>query len=488
MFSLFVAGGLAFLLCLVLTPLWRNLLQRLGLVDINSRQVSSLGVIPRTGGLVVLAAAALGLMVPLLLRTELASQSALTWPLLRHLAAPVLLIVVTGLIDDFFGLSPRMKLAAEAAAALLVFHGGIRITSVFGHPVPVLTSGLVTVVWLLACTNAFNLLDGLDGLAAGVALFATGTVLVNSLLSGGGTPALITVAITGALAGFLFYNFPPASIFLGDAGSLSIGFLLGCFALLWADKATTFLGLTAPLLVLVVPLFDTTMAIVRRWIAGRPVFAGDHGHVHHRLVDLGFAPKKALLMLYGAAGVAAIGGLLLANFQQRHLSGLAIVLLLPLAWLAVQQLRYAEFDAAGRVLGGGLRDQRKLVGVQLELNRLLRQLDGAEDYSSLWSTLGEIAEALHFSKLALRLGPEAAPSWKGERLLDESRRQESASWSLRIPLGEAGAEAGEILLQHDLGLPGLPIADLARTLHEHVSLRLQAMGASRSAAAAKGGA
>src|SRR5207302_8185636 len=129
----------------------------------------------------------------------------------------------------------------------------------------------ITVFWLLACTNAFNLIDGVDGLAAGVGLFATITMLLAALLQNNVPLALATVPLAGALPGFLRYNFNPATIFLGDSGSLLIGFLLGAYGLIWSQKSTTLIGMTAPMMALAIPLLDTGLAIVRRALRGQPI-------------------------------------------------------------------------------------------------------------------------------------------------------------------------------------------------------------------------
>ena len=163
----------------------------------------------------------------------------------------------------------------------------------------------VTALWLVGCSNAFNLIDGVDGLAVGAGLFATVTILLGALLNGNVRLALATMPLAGALAGFLRYNFNPASVFLGDSGSLTVGFLLGCYGVLWSQKSATMLGMTAPLMALAVPLIDTGVAVARRFLRGQPIFSADARHIHHRLLARGLTPRKVALLLYGACGVAA---------------------------------------------------------------------------------------------------------------------------------------------------------------------------------------
>src|SRR5437764_1589081 len=136
-----------------------------------------------------------------------------------------------------------------------------------------------------------NLIDGLDGLASGIGLFASATALLAALLQNNIALAYATVPLVGCLLGFLRFNFNPATIFLGDCGSLFIGFLLGCYGVLWSQKSATILGMTAPLMALSIPLLDTTIAIIRRFVRQQPIFSGDRDHIHHRLLDRGLTPR-----------------------------------------------------------------------------------------------------------------------------------------------------------------------------------------------------
>ena len=168
-----------------------------------------------------------------------------------------------GLLDDLVGLNAWQKLLGQVVARCLAYCGGVHVTGVAGYAAPGWSTPADHVLWLVACTNAFNLIDGMDGLAAGVGLFATFTTLAAALLQGNVALALATAPLVGALLAFLRYNFNPASIFLGDCGSLTIGFLLGCFGAIWSQKSATLLGMTAPLMALAVPLLDTG-------VVGRP--------------------------------------------------------------------------------------------------------------------------------------------------------------------------------------------------------------------------
>ena len=164
----------------------------------------------------------------------------------------------------------------------------------------------LTILWLIACTNAINLIDGLDGLASGVALFATLAALSAAAVQGNIGLMLAAVPLAGCLVGFLRYNFNPASVFLGDSGSLTIGFLLGCFAVIWCQKSATLIGMAAPLIALSLRLWMSAYPFSPRFISDQVHFTADRGHIHHRLLAQGLQPRRAALLLYGVCGVAAI--------------------------------------------------------------------------------------------------------------------------------------------------------------------------------------
>ena len=191
---------------------------------------------------------------------------------------------MTGLVDDFWGLKPWQKVIGQLVGASLAWWAGVRITGVSGNEIGPIWGFGITVGWLLVCTNAFNLVDGLDGLAAGVGLFATLTIFVSAMIQGNQPLMFATLPLAGCLLGFLCFNFNPATVFLGDCGSLLIGFLLGCFGAIWANKSVTLFSLTAPLMALSLPLIDVLLCIIRRWLRNQPIFSADRGHIHHRLL------------------------------------------------------------------------------------------------------------------------------------------------------------------------------------------------------------
>jgi UDP-GlcNAc:undecaprenyl-phosphate GlcNAc-1-phosphate transferase len=375
--------------------------------------------IPRVGGLAI---AISYLVAYVLVRPEegspLAQQLSLVWRLLPGAA----LAFAIGLLDDLFDLRAWIKLGGQIAAAGLACVGGVRIVSIGGTPTDAWWSIPLTILWLLACMNAFNLVDGLDGLAAGVGLFATLTVFTAAMMQHNMVLAVGTFPLAGALLAFLCYNFNPATIFLGDSGSLLIGFLLGCYAAIWSNKSATLLGMTAPLMALSIPLLDVALAIVRRFLRRQPIFTADRGHIHHRLLDRGFTPRRVVLVLYGLCGLAAAFSLLQGAFHS--FSGALLVLFGLFVLLGVQYLGYAEFDLAGRLLFGG--DFQRSVSGQLELRKFRAALAAAGSPARCWEVIREACGKFGFQQVRLCLAGELF-----EYSADESG---APGWTVRVPL------------------------------------------------------
>ena len=427
MYSLVFLGLTSLFLGLLLTPLVRDLFLRAGLVDLPDapRKIHT-RPIPRVGGIPIAMAyvAACGLLLasPLHAGTILAQHLPVVWKLLPCSA----LIFLTGFIDDVAGLKPWQKLAGQAAAAFAAYAAGVRILGIAGVPTADWWSLPVTVAWLIGCANAFNLIDGMDGLASGVGLFATLTTLAVALLHGNMALALATAPLAGALLAFLRYNFNPASIFLGDCGSLLIGFLLGCYSVLWSQKASTWLAMTAPLMVLAVPILDVLLSIARRFLRGQPIFAADRGHIHHRLLDRGLTPRRAVIVLYGVCSVGAALSVLQAVAQSRFAVAILVVFCLGAA-AGVRLLGYAEFGVARRVLlGGGL---RRAFQEEIRLQRLSESIHSAATVHDCWSLLRDAAPAFGFSTIEVRI--------LGEYYRSQPHARDPASaWTLHIPVSE----------------------------------------------------
>jgi UDP-GlcNAc:undecaprenyl-phosphate GlcNAc-1-phosphate transferase len=312
----------------------------------------------------------------------------------------VALVFAIGLVDDIRGLTARAKLPVQIIAACLAYWGGVRVLGVAGHLAPAWLSLPITIVWLVVCTNAFNLIDGVDGLAAGIGLFATFTMLVSAMLNGHMTLALATAPLIGALLAFLRYNFNPASIFLGDSGSLTLGFLLGCAGALWSQKSVTLLGMSAPLMALAVPLMDTGMAVLRRFLRHEPIFNADRYHLHHRLLDRGFSPRKVALVLYGVCGVAAAFSLLV-SWPKNDFTGALIILFCIAVWVGVRLAGYVEFDAARHLVLSGT--FRHIVNARLFVKNFETKLAAADVPDDYWTVIRDAARDLGCAHVRMSL-------------------------------------------------------------------------------------
>ena len=425
MYALLALGVTAFILCLVTTPLCRNLFLWLNIVDHpDAERKLHAKPIPRIGGIAIAFsyAAALGLMLAFAPHSaQIAVQhKSLLWSLLPA----AVLIFTIGLLDDLFGLKPWQKLGGQLFAATLAVSMGARMAVVDGLPVSEWITIPLSVIWLVGCTNAFNLIDGLDGLATGVGLFATLTTLLAAILQGNAGLAFATVPLAGCLLAFLAYNFNPASVFLGDCGSLTIGFLLGCFGLIWSQKSATLLGMVAPLMALALPLIDVALSIGRRFLRGEPIFKADRGHIHHRLLALGLKPRDAALVLYGVCGIAAVLSLLqsVADLQFR---GVTVVLFCALSWFGINRLGYVEFSAARRMLSKTT--FFRVLQDEIYLQNLGQSLSKAESLDHLWELIRIALRSLQFSSIQMNLNGHAF----GDSI-------PKAPWQLTLSLGSKG--------------------------------------------------
>lgn len=303
-----VALGLA----LGLTPLVKKFAFKVGAVDVpNARKVHT-KIMPRLGGLGIYLSflIALMLLLPFVPHTFTDREMNFVWAFL----VGGTMILLLGAFDDRFDLSAKLKFVIQIATACVVVFGfDIRIdfVNIPFHTYSSIESWIAipfTILWIVGVTNAINLIDGLDGLAAGVSAIAIGTIAVMAFIMGNVVVALICLLLLGSIIGFLFFNFHPAKIFMGDSGALFLGFSLAMLSLL-GFKQIAIVSFLTPLILIGVPLSDTLFAIVRRWMQKKPIFSPDKGHLHHCLRELGFSHRQTVLIIYGIAaffGVLAI--------------------------------------------------------------------------------------------------------------------------------------------------------------------------------------
>lgn len=396
-----LAFGVAFAAGVVLTPAARWAGRKVGVLDHpdDYRKLHK-QPIPLAGGYAVLAA----FLVPTLTAYLWAGTSVSNvlhdkQDVLFPMILGALFAVIMGGVDDFRHLRARYKLLWQVLLAVGAFYAGFQIRAI---SLPLLgrlefdwLSLPITIFWFVGCMNAINLLDGLDGLAAGVGLFACLTLCITSLLTNLFFPMLLAAALAGAILAFLLFNFNPASIFLGDCGTMVIGFLIATISLAGSAKAHTAVALAIPFVALGLPVFDSTLAIFRRWSKRLPIAAPDRGHVHHKLLGLGLSQKKAVLVLYSIC--VALGAVALMISAGKNM--LALVLLGSLVIIAlvfVKVLGILRFSDLGQRIRHDWAERKRSEFAAVEVEKAVVAIEKADNLEDIWL-------ALHTAFLALEL-------------------------------------------------------------------------------------
>ncbi|HVI10005.1 MAG TPA: MraY family glycosyltransferase [Candidatus Binatia bacterium] len=362
--------------------------------------------LPRLGGVAIFLSFSLSLAAASAFAAyNPALHLALTLRTTLIILIPASIVFLLGVYDDIYTAGPYLKFAVQALAASMLFLGGLRIVDIpvlFGsHHLPWYVGLPFTVLWVLAITNAFNLIDGLDGLAAGSALFSTLVAFVVALLNGYSLVTVMTIALAGAILGFLRYNFNPATIFLGDSGSLFIGFLLSALALAGAQKAPTIVAVAIPVVSFGLPILETSLSILRRLISGRPVFTADREHIHHKLLQHGLTHRQVVIVLYAVSAVFALLSLFLLWPTGSSL-GLVLAVLGIGVWIGVQRLGYLELGELGRVAQRTL-EQRQIVINNLSIRRATEELKVVRDYAQVRRVLESAFGSNDFDGFELKL-------------------------------------------------------------------------------------
>lgn len=375
------------LLCLLLTKLLLKWQVKFGLDHPDGDRKQHEKVIPRLGGLPIFLTLAAGLAYAPYGLHDGGRRVGDWWPIVICLV----IIFAVGFADDLKPLGARVKLLGQIGVACILFASGYSI-DVLTHP----TTGAhvdlgwlalpVTLFWLISIPNIINLIDGMDGLAGGFGLFMCLTLGVIGHFSGMPDVVMVSAVMAGALSGFLFFNLPPARIFLGDGGAYLIGFFIAAVSLASSQKGTIVSALLVMIIALGVPILDTLFAIVRRGVRGVPIFRADAEHIHHRLVQLGYSKPQALLVLYIACALLSLGGItiLLSRGMTAVVAGAALVIL---ALLAARYLGYVKsWRSVRNQLREAMATRRRLefaraYGRVLALESL--KMSSAEDFSSV---------------------------------------------------------------------------------------------------------
>ncbi len=361
MLRLSLLGLLAGVLSFLLTPAVRRLALRLGAIDVpDERRVHRVST-PRLGGVALFVAMALAFTVAAAIDRFVVEVFAADYGRLVALGLGASVVISLGIYDDLRALGPGVKFAGQLLAAAAAVAGGGWIESFLGFDLPPWVAAPLMLLWVVAVTNAFNLIDGLDGLAAGVGLIASSSLAVVALYSGRPAEAVVLAVLAGALGGFLPYNFHPARIFLGDSGSLFLGFLLATLSIEASAKLPAMVAIAIPLLALGLPIGDTGFAVIRRllgalhvvrrsetseryefFFAGsRAVVTADRRHIHHRLLELGLTQRNAVLLLYGVAVILCAVAFVLV-FRREPNVGLWLAAFGVAAVVGIRRLGYGE--------------------------------------------------------------------------------------------------------------------------------------------------
>lgn len=337
--AIVVALGLA----LLVTPMVKKYAFKIGALDRPDQRKVHKQVMPRLGGLAVY----FSFIAAVLLTMDITLQ-------ICGLLVGGTLIIILGFFDDTRGLSPGLKLAGQIIAAAAVIPFGLEVNSLtnpFSNEMPILLGYLsipVTVLWIVSVTNAVNLIDGLDGLAGGTtcisALTLAAVVWIETTASGvspGQSEAFVLALIlAAAVVGFLRYNFYPAKIFLGDSGSMFLGFSIAALSIMGVAKSATFISVIIPVVILGIPLLDTIFAIVRRYCGRRPIFQPDKEHLHHRLIQMGLSHRQAVLSIYGVNVVLGLSAIVLTLISPKQ-AVIFLVILSTLILLAANKIGVA---------------------------------------------------------------------------------------------------------------------------------------------------
>ena len=475
---LFVYLGSAFL-ALVITPVVIWLARRLSIVDVPGARHTHTKPIPHIGGMAIfLSMMSLSVCV-LFLSNVIGDAFRNILPKVIVLLSAAAFIFFVGLIDDIRtkSLRARIKFLSQLVAAIVVCAVGIRIKSVVVADWFTLDFGWfswpLTLLWIVGITNAVNLSDGLDGLAAGISAIACGVIAIFAIYSGQVVMAILMLALLGSLSGFLFFNFNPAKIFMGDCGSLFLGFIIASSSVLCSTKSPVLVGLALPVLALGIPIFDTLFSMLRRFLERRSMFAPDRRHFHHRLVDLGLKQHHVVITIYVVTLLAA--GLGMFMMVTRNSNSLVIffciLLLLLLVFHVVGSVRLREVIA-------GLKQKYAITHqVQYEI----KSFEDAELYfrraatlDEWWQAVSTAADVMDFLNLSLPLtnrdGSNRTLTWRQDSQAPESNHYEVLK--VNVPVRDRRAGPGlnlkiEVCRDGSLESAGRRVALFTRLIEEH---------------------
>ncbi len=392
---------------LLLTPLAGWLAMALGAVDLpdDKRRVHTKPT-PRMGGVAIYAAFLMTLALVPFLRNDLGTRFNEHPQWYVSIIAATTIIFLLGVYDDLRGANAALKISIQILAAIVLQYSGFGIELISlpflgeNYALPLWLSFGLTAGWIVGITNAFNLVDGIDGLASGISAFALLSILIASVAVGSFEVGLLAVILLGTVIGFLYYNFHPASIFLGDSGSLTLGFLVATLSMLGSQKGTTTLAVAIPLVSFGLPVVEIFLSLIRRFVGGKPLMQSDRGHIHHRLLEHGLSVRQVAILLYGVCGVFCLFGILLLS-PRRSFASLIYCVLGVLVVFGVQRLRYPEFEELGNKIRQGVARRRREMAANINLRQLNTEFKRTKTPEHFFAVLGEFSE--HYSLDGIQL-------------------------------------------------------------------------------------
>lgn len=497
----------------LLTPLVAGLAKRLGVLDFPGGRRVHREPTPRLGGLALLGGLGTGALIYGLAWGWDALWDVLSRGELASLLLCAALVCAVGVVDDVRGLSPGPRIAAEAVAASFLIQGGYVIDVVANPLGPPVELGLfaypITLVWFVGVTNAFNLIDGLDGLLSSVSLCALLGVAAIALLGQRPGSAIVALAMSGALLGFLRWNWAPARIFLGDSGSLLIGFTIAALSIKVARNPFGTLAVHVPLLLCAIPLVETSLTLARRYVSGAPYLTGDRSHIHHVLLTKGWSVRRAVASMAGVSALFSAMAFLSRSWREEG-ALLALLVLGVLALVALRWLGYVELSVVwDRMIGALSRSRRPGMPLSLALARTGARVRGATDIEQLLEALCQavrLVPGLRFIAVEFAPGVDVAARVevqnRSARAFASSRRTQATTlWLLShtadelttsimatircsFPLPMSDGHLGTLVCEQEFEPPtrGLREEDVVRYLAEPLGEQLLRLVLRRSVA------
>ena len=413
------------------------------------------GVIPRVGGLGIMMGFAITYLLCFIYLDARDNKSLIHYGIFVGAAASFLL----GFIDDFHPLGAKVKLLSQIIIGVIVHQCGLSIEAIAIPFTDVVVqfgffSMWVTVIWIVAIMNLINLIDGLDGLAGGIGLLLMGLLGFLAYESGVAISFVLALGMVGSIFGFLFHNFPPAKVYMGDSGAYLIGFVIAALSLLNSEKGTVLAALIAPVLALALPIADVVFAMLRRGINGLPIFRPDRGHIHHRLRRAGLSRQKTIAVLYAISLFALLGGLLAFAYQGRYLPiffGFAFVIIL--------------FTLRGQKITTGLIRQRLTDSIQTRQDThnalylrdwLIGEVERADTGNHLWVDYRFVLKKMGFCRAVLTIAGDERSFYLEDSpnedlsLLWSEAHQTGNKTSLRVYADKAHFSEGQFSIMSDL--------------------------------------